>query len=74
MRRMATRKKPDDEAAEPAPIAPRKSHPPVLMWVNDSFACVEIVDAPPPNPRDGVCRCEACHASLTADWAARFLP
>jgi hypothetical protein len=71
---MATRKTPDDEAIERAAPAPRKSRTPVTMWVDNSFACVEIVDAPPPNPRDGVCRCEACHASLTADWAARFLP
>jgi hypothetical protein len=71
---MATRKTKDDEATTPAPQAPRKPRTSVMMWVDGTFACVEIVDAPPPNPRDGVCRCDACHASLTADWAARFLP
>jgi hypothetical protein len=74
MRHMATRKKPHDEAPAQAPQAPRKPRTPVMLWVDDTFACVEIVDTPPPSPRDGVCRCEACHASLTADWAERFFP
>lgn len=71
---MATRKTPDDEASTPAPEGPRRTRTPVMLWVDETFACVEIVDTPPPSPRDGVCRCDACHASLTADWAARFLP
>jgi hypothetical protein len=74
MRHMATRKTPENEVpAEPPQAAPRASRTPVLLWGTEALSCVEIVDAPPRNPRDGVCRCEACHASLTADWAARFL-
>lgn len=72
---MATRTTPEDEVpVEPAPVVPRTSRAPVLVWVGNSLASVEIIDAPPRNPRDGVCRCDACHASLAADWAERFPP
>ena len=73
MRRRAQRKAPDkaDEIADPREELARVA---TAVWVYDSAVCMQIVDSPPPVPRDGVCRCPACHAALTADWAARFLP
>ena len=74
MRHMATRKKSDPEpsaSSTPRPAAPRAS---IVIWIHDAPVCVEIVDAPTPAPRDGVCRCAACHAAELADWAERFLP
>jgi hypothetical protein len=70
--RQAQRKGPDtaDGAVDPASPAPTT----LVRWIYDSPVCVEIVDSPPQPPRDGVCRCQACHAACTADWAARFLP
>ncbi|HEY6125008.1 MAG TPA: hypothetical protein VIV63_10160 [Steroidobacteraceae bacterium] len=72
---MARRKAPAEESpADVAqPVAPRNSRTPVIMWIDDSAVCVEIVDIPVSHPRDGVCRCEACHADLADDWASRFL-
>ena len=73
MRYMATRKPAAEPSANPAP-RPTKSNAPTVLWIHDSPVCVEIIDTPPPVPRDGVCRCAACHAAEFADWAERFLP
>jgi hypothetical protein len=73
MRHMATRKKRTAEPAansEPRPAAPQTS---TILWIHDAPVCVEIVESPQPKPRDGVCRCAACHAAELADWAERFL-
>jgi len=71
---MATRKKPAaDSSAKPSP-RPSAPRPSTVVWIHDAPVCVEIVDSPPPYPRDGVCRCAACHAAEFADWADRFLP
>jgi hypothetical protein len=43
------------------------------MWIEDSPVRVEIVDTLVGHPRDGVCRCQACSASLAADSAAHFV-
>jgi hypothetical protein len=74
MRRMASRKQPTAEPAaspESRPTAPRTS---TILWINDSPVCVQIIDSPPPHPRDGMCRCPACHAAEIGDLAERFLP
>jgi hypothetical protein len=72
---MAQRKAPEEgspaDVAQPA--APHNSRNPVVMWINESAVCVEILDAPASHPRDGVCRCSACHGADAADWAANFL-
>ena len=73
MRHMATRKKPRAERSANLATRPTKADAPTLLWIQDSPVCVEIVDATPPAPRDGVCRCAACHAAELADWAERFL-
>jgi hypothetical protein len=74
MRHMAKRKEPAAENS--ATTLPRATTPgaATVLWIHDAPVCVEIVEAPPPVPRDGVCRCAACHAAEFADWAERFLP
>ncbi|HEU5136916.1 MAG TPA: hypothetical protein VFU13_17340 [Steroidobacteraceae bacterium] len=73
MRQRARRKAPEktEPAADPRQELARAA---TAVWIYDSAVCMQILDSPPTLPRDGVCRCEACHAALTADWAARFLP
>ena len=72
MRQRAQRKAPGkaETGADPRQELARTA---TTVWVYDSAVCLEIVDSPSPAMRDGVCRCQACHAALTADWAARFL-
>jgi len=73
MRHRAQREGSDDAdaSADPRQELARAA---TAVWVYDSSVCLQIVDPPPQAARDGVCRCAACHAAFTADWAERFLP
>jgi len=73
MAESAQKKAPDkaEATADPRQDLARAA---TAVWNYDSPVCMQIIDSPPLAPRDGVCRCPACHAAFTPDWAARFLP
>jgi len=78
MRYMTHRKTLNEEASAeaPKPAAPQPltARTTTVIWAHGTPVCVEIIDSPAPAPRDGVCRCAACHAAEYADWAEHFLP
>ena len=46
---------------------------PMVAWIHDGPVQVTIIDEPQ-RTHDASCRCGGCHASATAELAARFLP
>jgi hypothetical protein len=59
----------ENEADAREPVA---QPTPLAVWVYEGLVCVTVIDPPARDPHPGVCRCEACHAGLSADSAGRF--
>jgi hypothetical protein len=66
---------PDAPASEAAETRPQSTPcTSTVVWSNEGFVCVTIVDEPPRPLPDTSCHCGGCRAAQHADWAARFLP